>query len=149
MESGHQIGSHAHSHRILTKLSYEEQYAEIKYSKDKLEAKIGESIHWFRPPYGLYNEDTMSILNQLQMKMILWQIASWDWMHQQDEEKIIENILNYVKPGDIVLLHELPQTVDILPKLIHGIRKKGYKLSKPDEVLNFKNIVIKNKHLIN
>jgi peptidoglycan/xylan/chitin deacetylase (PgdA/CDA1 family) len=145
LENGHQLGSHAHSHQILTELSYEKQYKEIKYSKDRLEAMIGRSIRCFRPPYGLYNEDTVSILNQLQMKMILWQIASWDWMHQQDEEKIIENVLKYVKPGDIILLHELPQTVNVLPKLIHGIREKGYKLSKPHELLNFKNVDTKAK----
>jgi peptidoglycan/xylan/chitin deacetylase (PgdA/CDA1 family) len=148
METGHQLGSHAHSHRILTELSFEEQYAEIMNSKVKLEDKIGRSIHWFRPPYGLYNEDTMLILNQLQMKMILWQIASWDWMHQQDEEKIIENVLNNVSPGDIVLLHELPQTVKILPKLIQGIREKGYILSKPHEILNFKKVDFKTGHFI-
>jgi peptidoglycan/xylan/chitin deacetylase (PgdA/CDA1 family) len=138
IKTGHQIGSHAHSHQMLPELSYEEQYVEIKCSKDLLEAKNGRAIHWFRPPYGLYNEDTISIVSQLKMKMILWKVSSWDWKHQKDEGKIIENVINYISPGDIILLHELPQTVKILPELIQRIREKGYKLVEPHKVLSFK-----------
>jgi peptidoglycan/xylan/chitin deacetylase (PgdA/CDA1 family) len=73
----------------------------------------------------------MSILDQLQMNIALWQIASWDWMHEGEENKIVKNVLDNLSPGSIVLLHELPQTVNILPELIHGIRAKGYQLKMP------------------
>lgn len=116
---------------MLTNLSYEEQFREIACSKDKLESFTGQAIHWFRPAYGVYNEDTMAVMQRLQLKMVLWQIASWDWMHQEDPEKIADNVWKHVGPGDIVLLHELPQTVKILPALIHGIREKGLELARP------------------
>lgn len=124
VDEGHIIGSHSHSHPMLTNLSYEEQFHDIAKSKEKLEQLVDYPITWFRPPHGLYNEETIKVCNQLDLRVIMWNISSWDWKHASDKEKILENILVHVSPGDIILLHELPQTLSILPSLIHEIRKK-------------------------
>jgi peptidoglycan/xylan/chitin deacetylase (PgdA/CDA1 family) len=116
---------------MLTKISYEEQLHDIAESKEKLEHLVGCPITWFRPPHGLYNEETIKVCNQLKLSVVLWNISSWDWKHASDQEKIIENVLTHVSPGDIILLHELPQTLNMLPTLIHGIREKGFHLAKP------------------
>jgi peptidoglycan/xylan/chitin deacetylase (PgdA/CDA1 family) len=139
LQEGHMIGTHGHSHRMLTKLSYEEQYNDMKSSKEHLEILTDKPIRWVRPPFGLYNEDTMKAIQRLDLKMVLWQVASWDWMHQKDQNKILDNVLKHVQPGDIVLLHELPQTVNILSKLIQGIREKGLKLAMPHTTLQLGN----------
>lgn len=131
IDEGHVIGSHSHSHTMLNRLSYEEQFRDIAVSKEKLERLIGDPITWFRPPHGLYNEDTLKVCNQLKLKVVLWNITSWDWKHVVDNEKIIENVLTHVSPGDIILLHELQQTLNVLPVLIHGIREKGLHLAAP------------------
>lgn len=125
------IGTHGHSHRMFTKLTYEEQFSDMKASKEHLESLTGQSIRWFRPPFGLYNEDTMRVAQKFHLNMVLWRVASWDWMHWKDEEKILDNVLEYVEPRDIILLHELPQTVKILSKLIREIREKGIQLARP------------------
>jgi peptidoglycan/xylan/chitin deacetylase (PgdA/CDA1 family) len=130
-QSGHLIGTHGHSHRMLTKLSYEEQLQDVKRSRNMLLSRIKEQVNWFRPAFGLYNEDTMKVVQKLGLKLVLWQVASWDWMHEFDEERIVDNVLSNISPGDIILLHELPQTVNILPRLIQGIRAKGFKLTAP------------------
>lgn len=138
LDEGHLIGSHGHSHRKLTSLSYEEQFSEIKRSKEILESVTGTTVHWFRPAFGLYDENTMKAVKQLNIKMVLWQIASWDWMHKKDEEKIVDNVVEHVSQGDLILLHELPQTLKILPNLIQGIREKGLDLAQPYTKLNLK-----------
>lgn len=137
LEEGHFLGSHAHSHQMLTKLSYEEQYLEMKLNKEILEILTGQPIPLFRPPHGLYNEDTMEVIRKLGYKIVLWRVSSWDWKHKDDEEMILENVLKHVSPGDIVLLHELPQTVKILPALIQDIRDKGLKLFLPHTALKW------------
>lgn len=73
----------------------------------------------------------MRVAQKLHLNMVLWRVASWDWMHWKDEEKILDNVLEYVEPRDIILLHELLQTVKILSKLIRGIREKGIQLARP------------------
>lgn len=141
LKHGHHLGSHAHTHQMLTKQPYENQLSEIKDSKEILEKQFGSRIKYFRPPYGLYNEDTMAILDQLDMNIVLWQIASWDWMHEADPNQIIENVIDHVTPGDIILLHELEQTVEILPELITRIREKGLELRQRHQPLCFKTTV--------
>ncbi|HEX7064204.1 MAG TPA: polysaccharide deacetylase family protein [Bacillales bacterium] len=136
LDEGHLIGSHAHSHPKLPDLSYEEQLEEIRKSKERLEKLMGRGITRFRPPYGLYNEDTMKIAEELGLEVVLWKVASWDWQHETNEKQIVENVREHTEAGDIVLLHELPQTVKVLPKLIDQLRRKGLALSRPHTHLN-------------
>lgn len=125
LNEGHLIGTHAHNHKNLVKLSRHEQLRQISISKEILENTIGEKIRFFRPPFGQYNEDTMSILHELQLTPIMWDITSYDWENKNTPNKIVCNIVNYVTNGSIILLHELEQTVSILPELIDNIREKN------------------------
>lgn len=129
LDEGHMIGSHAHKHVNLVKLSTEKQYKMIKLSNEILEKGTGRKVQFFRPPFGQYNEETMAILKELQLIPIMWEITSYDWQYKSDPEKIVENVVNQVGAGSIILLHELSQTVSILPKLIDGIRLKGYEFT--------------------
>ncbi|MBP3950725.1 polysaccharide deacetylase family protein [Bacillus suaedae] len=135
LSDGHLIGTHSHSHRILTELSYEEQYNEMLKSKILLEQALHEPIRLFRPPYGLYNDETFKVAKALNLEIVLWSVASWDWKHPKDPHQIIENVVDHIEAGHTVLLHELPQTVTILDSLIREIRKKNLTFSSPHTVV--------------
>jgi len=70
-EFGNIIGSHTVNHKVLSRLSYEEQEYEIKNSLDFLNSKIGVCPPYsFCYPYGYiasYNDDTIKILKQNQV----------------------------------------------------------------------------------
>lgn len=138
LDQGHEIGIHSHSHPKLSDLTFEEQFREIHDSKKRLESLTGQVITRFRPPYGLYNEDTMTIAKSLGLDIVLWKVASWDWKHDADGNKIVENVAGNTSPGDIVLLHELPQTVKILQDLIQTLRGKGLQFARPHSPLTLK-----------
>lgn len=135
LSDGHLIGTHGHSHRILTELSYEEQYNEMLKSKNLLEQALNQPIRWFRPPYGLYNDETFKAAKALNLEIFLWSVASWDWKHSEDPDQIIENVVDHIEAGHTVLLHELPHTVTILDSLIREIRKKKLTFSSPHTVV--------------
>ncbi len=139
LNQGHHIGTHAHSHPKLPEQTYEEQLYEIQFSKERLEALIGKTITQFRPPNGLYNEDTLTIAEKLGLDLILWQVASWDWMHEKSSEYIVKNVVDYTSAGDIVLLHELPQTVEVLRELIRTLKNKDFQFVKPHAPLRLIN----------
>ncbi len=66
------IGSHTESHTLLSRLSYEKQFKEIKNSKIFLEKIINKSIDLFCYPYGgniSYNQNTLKILKKLKFKL--------------------------------------------------------------------------------
>lgn len=138
LQEGHEIGTHTHSHPKLPELSRCRQHEEIAGSKEKLEHLLQRKIAYFRPPYGLYDETTIAVARQLDLSVVLWQVASWDWKHASDPENIVANVVQYTNAGDLVLLHELPQTVRVLKRLIRALKEKGLTMQKPHEPLFFR-----------
>ncbi|WP_096389008.1 polysaccharide deacetylase family protein [Halopenitus persicus] len=49
-DAGHEIGSHTHTHRLLTDLSPDRRREEIARSKERLEAVTGTDVSGFRAP---------------------------------------------------------------------------------------------------
>ena len=61
------IGSHSESHTVLSRLSYEKQFKEIKGSKTFLEKIINKNVEIFCYPFGRrvsYNNNTLKILKK-------------------------------------------------------------------------------------
>jgi len=62
------VGSHTVSHRVLSRLSYDEQRIEVKKSFDYLDSFLNLEVKSFCYPYGYkssYNYDTLKVLEQL------------------------------------------------------------------------------------
>ncbi len=129
LDEGHVIGAHSLKHKNLVNLNYEEQYKQIFKSVEQIEEITENKVVYFRPPFGQYNEDTMTILHELGLTPIMWDISSYDWMNKDTPQKIVCNVVNHISGGSIILLHELEQTVAILSLLIDRVRKKGYEFS--------------------
>ncbi|MEQ6375662.1 polysaccharide deacetylase family protein [Bacillaceae bacterium S4-13-56] len=126
LEEGHSIGTHTIKHPELTKLSYDAQMKEIALSKEQISQTTGSEVKYFRPPFGRYNEDTLKIVAELGLSTVLWRIAAIDWELKDTPEQIIANVVENLEDGAVILLHELKQTVLVLPELIQEIKKQGY-----------------------
>lgn len=126
IKEGHIIGTHSINHKDLVKLPYVKQLHDLKYSVEVIEGITGEKVTYFRPPFGRYNEDTIKAAKQLGLTTVMWRIASIDWELEDNPEKIICNVVDHLEDGAIILLHELKQTLHILPELIRNIKNKGY-----------------------
>jgi peptidoglycan-N-acetylmuramic acid deacetylase len=129
LEEGHMIGSHSCRHPDLRKMEYQEQYKELFNSKQKLENTIGQPIRYFRPPFGQYDNGTLRALKELDMTPVMWSIASLDWELKTHPKQIVFNVVSNLEEGAIILLHELPQTLLVLPELIRQITNEGYSFS--------------------
>jgi peptidoglycan/xylan/chitin deacetylase (PgdA/CDA1 family) len=129
LDEGHQIGTHSTKHVNLAKLSFNEQYADIAGSVEKLESITGKEITYFRPPFGQYNNDTLAVAETLNLVPIMWRISSMDWELKNNPEQIVDNVIQHLEDGAIILLHELPQTLEALPDLIRNIRASGYQFT--------------------
>lgn len=126
---GHVIGTHSMKHRNLVQLSYEEQCMDIRNSLAHIEKITGMPVVFFRPPFGRFNSDTLKAARALGLTTVMWRISSMDWELKDDPSQIIRYVTENLEDGAIILLHELEQTVAILPQLIAAIRKKGYSFS--------------------
>ncbi|MDN7242340.1 polysaccharide deacetylase family protein [Planococcus sp. N028] len=126
LDEGHIIGSHTVKHRNLVELPKEEQYKDIKNSITAIEQITGSHVRFFRPPYGRFNAETLQVTEQLSLTPVMWKIASMDWELKNDPERLIANVTENLENGAVILLHELPQTLEALPGLIAAIKERGY-----------------------
>lgn len=66
--AGNIVGAHTVSHKVLSRLPYQEQFDEIKNSFDFIESIVSQDYKSFCYPYGYgssYNESTLKILDEL------------------------------------------------------------------------------------
>ena len=132
-EMGFEIGNHTSNHPNLRDLTYEEQYAEIEETNRIIYEITGEKVRWFRPPYGKFNMDTITICNELRLQLMTWSFG-YDWMDEYHDGTALAKVSlenDYLRPGANILMHDLSWTADALDKIIDGYRAKGYHIVDP------------------
>lgn len=118
---GFQLGSHTMTHARMTTLTPDGQRSELSGSVKAL----GE-VSYFRPPFGAYSPEVIQSAKALGLTTVMWDVDSRDWELGQHPEQIVPNVMSHVRSGSIILLHERPQTVKVLPELIKALRAAGY-----------------------
>lgn len=124
---GHEIGGHSYSHsKHFDWQSSRNMLSELLATNEAIERVTQKPVRLFRPPYGVTNPNLAKAIRQSGMKSVGWNIRSLD-TKAKSEEQLLNRILEKVKPGAIILLHERCQvTQKILTRLITAIREKGY-----------------------
>lgn len=138
-DEGHTIGTHTMNHLNLTTLTKEEQRAEIVPVNEAVERVTGQPVKYFRPPFGMYNEHTLELMDELGMQLVNWTHGSRDWepdVTKEDPALVTAKVLAEVAaepgdtalwPGAVVLLHDtLPWTAAASPDFIAGLKELGY-----------------------
>jgi peptidoglycan/xylan/chitin deacetylase (PgdA/CDA1 family) len=65
----------------------------------------------------------------------MWSLDTLDWQRPKPKD-IIDRVLNHIKPGTVVLCHDIhPGTVEAMPFIIEGLQQKGYHLKTISEML--------------
>lgn len=126
---GHAIGNHTMHHRNLATLNAEGMASEVTEGAKAVKKATGVDTRVFRPPGGRYNDTTIQILNQQGYKLAMWSIDPRDWNNARSAD-IQQHILNHVRDGSIILLHDgggnRQETVKALPGIISALQSRGY-----------------------
>jgi len=131
-ENGNEIASHTWSHSDLTKLKEEEILNEINKTSDAIYNASGVRPKLVRPPYGAINDSVKEIVK---FPLIMWNIDSLDWK-SRDPEIIVPLVLEDVKDGDIILLHDIHETtISATELIIEQLKKDGYELVTVSELM--------------
>ena len=137
LKEGSEIGNHSFDHKLLTRLSEDEFKEEINKTNESIKKVTGFTPTLFRPTYGGYNN---RLKGYTDLKFVLWDIDSRDWK-VKSKERILNNILPYVKPGKIVLMHDNHvYSVNALEDLIKNLKNSGYKFVTVSELLEIKKL---------
>jgi len=149
---GHEVASHSYSHEHLTRLSESQLRKDLSDAAGALEEFSGQQPLLLRPPYGAINDH---MLERTDWPVILWSIDSEDWRYcellcknrseeqrQRDFLKVVNSVLDYVRDGDIILMHDLYSfTQDVADVVIDELHHQGWKLVTVSELFAAKGIV--------
>ncbi len=138
LRHGFAIGDHTQNHAWLIRLSAAGQYAQVADDAAELQTLGVPRPRLFRPPYGAFNAETMTVLHRFGMLMVMWSIDPGDW-RRPGRAAIVANVLGNSRPGAIVIMHDgggdRSQTLAALPAIVHGLRRRGYRLVTVPQLL--------------
>ena len=135
--AGHRIGSHGLRHVRHGRLSPARVTLELTQARQLLEHLSGQSVPWFRPPYGDYDEQSLRDLAAIgYTKVLLWSCDTRDSLGATAEE-ILNNCIYTAQPGRIVLMHVGGQSeaYAALPTMIAYLREQGFTFVRADRIL--------------
>jgi peptidoglycan-N-acetylglucosamine deacetylase len=131
LSDGYPIGDHTETHAPMARLSKAGQQAELLEQTSKIGAFGAPFPRMFRPPYGLWNATTLALLRRYRMLMVLWTVDTNDY-RRPGIPAIVHSALAGARPGAIILMHDAggdrSETVAALPRVIAGLRARGYRL---------------------
>ena len=121
-DEGHQIGNHSFTHARLDAADAA-ALGEIQKTDDALRDVLGDDSYWIRPPWGFASEALKSAVT---VPLIFWTLDTMDWS-VRSKELVAHHIIENVRTGDIVLLHDLYDTsADAALQVIDVLGAQGY-----------------------
>nr|WP_247886439.1 polysaccharide deacetylase family protein [Azospirillum brasilense] len=124
LAAGHEIGNHSLTHADLRAMAPDAQRHEIAEANRILRG-FGANPVLFRPPYGRYTPDLLTIAREESMSPVLWTVDTRDWQ-VRDPDRIVQHVKTEAGTGSVLLLHSTyPSTLNALPRVIAAMRAKG------------------------
>jgi peptidoglycan-N-acetylglucosamine deacetylase len=128
---GHTIGGHSCSHPRSADVDDAQVVDECVRTAALVAELTGAPAPFVRPPYRKVDGARYAaLLDDLGFATVTWSLDPRDWA-ATDPVDIVTAVLDALKPGAIVVLHDggrnREATVEALPLIVHGARLAGYR----------------------
>jgi peptidoglycan/xylan/chitin deacetylase (PgdA/CDA1 family) len=134
--AGHAIGNHTWRHPIAD-LDTPTAAEEVGNTARLIYQTTGVRTNLFRPPGGNLTGELVPYAQRQKYSINLWSVESNDYY--VSAPLIVDNVLQGVKPGGVVLMHDgggdRTATVQALPQIIAALRRQGYRFVTVPELL--------------
>ena len=122
---GHEVANHTMNHKYLQKLGAAQIQAQVNQGNDAIQAACGVRPTLLRLPGGNHNS---TVVANAGMPMIQWNVDTLDWK-TRNADKTVAAVLNHVKDGDIILMHELyASTGDAVARIVPELYNRGFQM---------------------
>ncbi|MDQ1234757.1 peptidoglycan/xylan/chitin deacetylase (PgdA/CDA1 family) [Paenibacillus sp. SORGH_AS306] len=128
------IGNHTQDHIVLKHESKAKVTQQIEDTQKLIEDTINEAPRFLRAPNGATNDTVHALAKKHDMLYMNWSVGSLDWVNQKDPDAVISNVMDQLHSGSIILMHELPWTVEALDELLTKLEAKGYTFVDPNAI---------------
>lgn len=140
LRDGDMIGDHTWSHPDVAGAGAFARSEILRAAEAIRRATRGFTPCLFRAPYGAVSPALLAEVRSLGFTTIQWDIDPRDWSLPGVAE-IERDVLVYAHPGAIVELHDgggpRYETLEALPAIIRGLRKRGYRFVTVTELLGY------------
>lgn len=136
-QAGHEIGNHSDLHPHIEGININDLIEDTRECSRKIKMITGEEPKIYRAPYGEYDDNTVSTIEGMGMKMIQWSVDSIDWQ-EPNADTIIERVVSKTESGSILLFHnDLENTAQALPDVLTKLKQKGFTFVKVSDLVYF------------
>ena len=135
VQEGHVIGNHSVTHpsQGMPSLSIEDQMSEYQELQDFIKNTYQYDMYLFRPPAGIFSEQSLAAAACFGYRTVLWSFAyaDWDPDRQPSTEEALKKMEGRLHNGAIYLLHAVSATnTAVLGEFIDYAREQGYEFMK-------------------
>ncbi|MFY1653558.1 polysaccharide deacetylase family protein [Solwaraspora sp. WMMB762] len=129
VREGHTLCNHTWSHELdLGSQSPDEIRANLLRTNKEIHKVVpGVPIELFRHPGGLWTPKVVTVVEELGMVPLDWDVDPQDW-RKPTKEKLVSQVTAEVRLGSIILLHDgggdRSATVAALPAVVHELRQR-------------------------
>ena len=139
LQNGHRIGNHGYAHLNGWQTNNAEYIEDVLKSEQILKKIINDNNYklLFRPAYGRIKKSQITLLKshfsseRKEFLLLNWSLMPGDFDQNSTSEKCYKNLVNNIKAGDIVVLHDNEKSWKhlqyCLPKWLDVIYNKGLK----------------------
>ena len=149
IDEGNEVGNHTQDHYRLDTLPLKNVKTEIRNCEINVERACGRRTTLLRPPGMRMTHDVMLQIKSMGYTTVGWNVGAHDFIPATTNKmtpemiedmnttpsEVAKRVLDNVKPGVIILLHDNPVTAAALPAIIGKLRKDGYTFKTVAEML--------------
>lgn len=129
---GHEIGNHSWNHPCLSALSSSKLQWQITKTNDAIRSVTGQKEVLFRPPYGSLTWLQGGLCKKYHIASVIY------WNSHLDSVKDENAILQQVRPGSIILMHDSMSTPEHVDFVVRTLQKHGYEVVTVSELMENK-----------
>ena len=138
INAGHEVGNHTFTHPHIATLGDAFIMEEIGRCEDALEELCEYRPHLLRTPEGAMSASLERCLAGEDYILVLWSLDTRDW-DNKSTAGIVQAVLDNVKSGDIILMHDYisyhSKTPEALDVIIPALLSQGYEFVTVSELL--------------
>lgn len=130
-QAGHQLADHSFSHAQMPKLTDAAVRREAADTETLLDAAGRSGPLLFRFPYGARNAGTLSAIEALHLRSMMWSVDSLDWSDPVPRS-IADRVLTELDRAQrgVVLFHDIQgRTVKALPLVLDQLAADGWRFA--------------------
>ena len=138
VDQGCEVANHTYDHTLMNKVDPAELASQLARTNQVVADASGVTPVLMRPCGGVRNDAGMNVVGAISMPAVLWSIDTLDWK-TRDAASTIQAVLDQVKDGDIILMHDLyDATADASETIIPELVSRGFQLVTVSELSSYR-----------